>query len=168
METSQVFHLLKLGPSLSKLDFYWDSLWWKFCWVLMDDVERWYLYRNVSKPSSYLMSPPRLSQWISRRHKRPGFDPWVRNIPRRRAWQPTPIYGQRSLVGYSPWSHKESDTTDRLHAHVHTHTQIAKNSAKNHLTVGVSGDPSIPDCLLAPGGRMFYLFFNKHGLFCIK
>ena len=23
-------------------------------------------------------------------------------------------HGQRSLVGYSPWSHKESDTTERL------------------------------------------------------
>ena len=33
------------------------------------------------------------------------------------AWQPTPIFlsgeshGQKSLVGYSPWSHKESDIT---------------------------------------------------------
>ena len=38
-------------------------------------------------------------------------------MPRRRAWQPTPVFlpgeflGQRSLVGYSP---KESDTTERL------------------------------------------------------
>ena len=24
----------------------------------------------------------------------------------------------RSLVGYSPWGHKESDTTERLHVHV--------------------------------------------------
>ena len=23
-------------------------------------------------------------------------------------------HGQRSLVGYSPWAHKESDTTERL------------------------------------------------------
>ena len=43
-----------------------------------------------------------------RRHKRGGFDPWVRKIPWRRAWQPTPVLllgesdGQRSLVGYSP------------------------------------------------------------------
>ena len=28
------------------------------------------------------------------------------------AWK---SYGQRSLVGYSPWGHKESDTTERLH-----------------------------------------------------
>ena len=34
-----------------------------------------------------------------------GFDPWVRKIPWRRAWQPIPVFlpgeshGQRSLVG---------------------------------------------------------------------
>ena len=39
----------------------------------------------------------------------------------RRKWQSTPVllpgksHGQRSLVGYSPWGHKESDTTERLH-----------------------------------------------------
>ena len=26
-------------------------------------------------------------------------------------------HGQRSLVGYSPWGHKESDTTERLGMH---------------------------------------------------
>ena len=26
-------------------------------------------------------------------------------------------HGQRSLVGYSPWGHKELDTTERLHFH---------------------------------------------------
>ena len=53
--------------------------------------------------------------------RRPGFDPWVRKIPWRRQWQPTPVFlpgkfhGRRSLVGYSPRSHKESDTTEQLH-----------------------------------------------------
>ena len=48
------------------------------------------------------------------------FDPWVRKIPWRRKWQSTPLFlpekshGQRSLVGYSPWDHKQSDTTERL------------------------------------------------------
>ena len=44
----------------------------------------------------------------------------------KRAWQSTPVFllgespwtenphGQWSLVGYSPWGHKESDTTERL------------------------------------------------------
>ena len=47
---------------------------------------------------------------------RPRFDPWVGKIPWRRKWQPTPVllpeksHGQRSLVDYSPWGCKESDT----------------------------------------------------------
>ena len=42
-------------------------------------------------------------------------------IPWRRKWQPTPVllpgksHGWKSLVGYSQWGHKESDTTERLH-----------------------------------------------------
>ena len=37
------------------------------------------------------------------------FHPWLRKIPWRRKWQPTPVFlpgkshGHRSLVGYSPW-----------------------------------------------------------------
>ena len=55
-----------------------------------------------------------------RRHKRLGFYPWMGKIPWRRAWQPTPgflpgeSHWQRSLVGYSPWNHTESDTTEWL------------------------------------------------------
>ena len=50
------------------------------------------------------------------------FDPWVRKIPWRRKWQPTPVFspgkshGQRSLVGLRPWGHKESDTTEHIRA----------------------------------------------------
>ena len=45
--------------------------------------------------------------------RRLGFDPWVRKICWSGKWQPTPVFlprkshGQRSLVGYSPWGHKE-------------------------------------------------------------
>ena len=48
----------------------------------------------------------------------PGFDPWVGKIPWRRKWRPTPVllpgkfHAQKSLVGYSPWGCKESDTTE--------------------------------------------------------
>ena len=43
-----------------------------------------------------------------KRHKRHGFDPWVRSMPWRRKWKPTPVFlpreshGQRSLAGYGP------------------------------------------------------------------
>ena len=44
------------------------------------------------------------------------FDPWVGKIPRRRTWQPTPVFlpgeTRRSLVGYSRQDHKESDMTE--------------------------------------------------------
>ena len=55
-----------------------------------------------------------------RRGKNLEIDPWVGKIPCSRTWQPTPVFlpgefhGQRSLVGYSPWGCKESDTTEWL------------------------------------------------------
>ena len=44
-------------------------------------------------------------------------------VLRRRQWQPTPVllpgksHEQRSLVGYSPWGHEESYSTEQLHFH---------------------------------------------------
>ena len=55
--------------------------------------------------------------------RRPGFNHWVWNFPWRRKWQPTPVllpgkfHGRRSLVGYSPWDHKELDMTEWLRFH---------------------------------------------------
>ena len=52
--------------------------------------------------------------------RRPGFSPWVGKIPWWRTWKPTPVFlpgefhGQRSLAGYSPLGHKESDVTEQL------------------------------------------------------
>ena len=40
------------------------------------------------------------------------FEPWVRKIPWRREWQPTPVFlpgefnRQSSLTGHSPWDRK--------------------------------------------------------------
>ena len=62
------------------------------------------------------------------------FDRWVRKISWRRKWQIAPVFlpgkshGQRRLMGYSPWRHKESDMAKQrsVHAHAraqtHTHT----------------------------------------------
>ena len=53
-------------------------------------------------------------------------DPW------KRVWQLTPVFlpgeshGQRSLIGYGPWGHEESDTTEQLSiACIHTYIQLA-------------------------------------------
>ena len=48
---------------------------------------------------------------------RPRFNPWVRKIPWRRKWQPTPVllpgkfHGWRNLI---QWNCKELDTTEQL------------------------------------------------------
>jgi len=47
-----------------------------------------------------------------------GSIPGLGRFPQRREWQPTPVslpgefHGQRSLAGYSPRGHRESDTTE--------------------------------------------------------
>ena len=53
----------------------------------------------------------------ARHYRRCELHPWVRKIPWRRKWQPIAIFlpgkshGQRSLVGYNPWSHEELNMT---------------------------------------------------------
>ena len=66
-----------------------------------------------------------------RRCKRCRFDPWIRKISWRRAWQPPLVFlpgephGPRGLVGYIPWDHRESDATRwPTHTHTHTHTSL--------------------------------------------
>ena len=85
--------------------------------------------QDLSTLGSYCYQSYRWLPWWLRRLSdclqcgRPGFNPWVRKIPWRKKWQSTPVllpgksHGQRSLVGYSPWGPKESDTTERLHFH---------------------------------------------------
>ena len=54
----------------------------------------------------------------------------------RMAWKPTPVFlpgephGQRSLVGYIPWGHKESDMTERLNMPALTLTSLMDVNAK--------------------------------------
>ena len=55
-----------------------------------------------------------------------GLIPRVRKIPWRRKWQPALLFlpgeshGQWSLVGYSPWGHRESNVTEQPITHTHT------------------------------------------------
>ena len=60
-------------------------------------------------PLSMELSQARILEWVARRRKQ----------------QPTPVllpgkfHGERSLTGYSPQGHKESDTTEQLHCVYH-------------------------------------------------
>ena len=70
------------------------------------------------------------SACLCRRCRRHRFNPWVRKISWMRAQLPTPVflpgefYEQRSLAGCNPWAHKESDMSERLEAHTHTHLSM--------------------------------------------
>ena len=65
--------------------------------------------------------------WALLIKKLPVLGTWVQSLgqedPLKEAWQPTPVflpgecYGQRSLAGYSPWSHIESGMTEQLGTH---------------------------------------------------
>ena len=76
-----------------------------------------------------------VSQTVKKlQYRGPGFDPWVGNIPWMRKWLPTPVllpgdsHGQRSLVGYSPWSCQKSDMTEWLSTHTtHNLTSLLNN-----------------------------------------
>ena len=90
--------LLKNLPAIQ------ESLFWFLGWE--DPLKKGYTTHSSSLG---------LPWWL-----RSGFDPWARKIPWRMAWQFSPVFllgeshGQRSLVGYSWWGHKESDVTEWL------------------------------------------------------
>ena len=80
----------------------------------------------------------------------------VRNIPWKKASQATPVFlpekshGQRSLVGYSPWSHREPDrhnwATQHTHTHTHTHSDLIVVFVQllSHVQLCDSMDSSTP------------------------
>ena len=53
---------------------------------------------------------------------------WVGKIPWRREWLPTPVFWPVEFHGlYSPWGHKELDTTEQLSLfHFHTCLMVSE------------------------------------------
>ena len=119
-----------------------------------------------------------------RRRRWHRFDPWVREIPWRRKWHPTPVFlpgqshVQRSLLGYSPWGCKKSDMTECL-AHTHTHIQLLGKKKKERgfsilsLCINISqniisrkakyGIVCVADYILRKGGKeslYLYLYYS--------
>ena len=55
------------------------------------------------------------------------------------AWE---IPWMGSLVGYSPWGHEESDTTERLHFHFHAlENEMATHSSVLAWRIPGTGEP---------------------------
>ena len=64
-----------------------------------------------------------------RRHKRHGFNPWVRKIPWRRSWQPTPIF----LPGESQWQRSLAVTVHRVAKSWRQVKQLSMHECEFHL-----------------------------------
>ena len=80
-------------------------------------------------------------------------DSYERSKKGRRAWPPTAVFlpgeahRQRSLVGCSPWGHRESDTPERL-----THIRASLGGSDGKESAYNEGDPgSIPGSGRSPG-----------------
>ena len=84
--------------------------------TLIHSTQKWKIFRS----STFAIGFPGGSDGKESACGRPRFDPWVGKIPWRKEWISTPVFlpgechGQRSLVGYSPKSRKESDMTEQL------------------------------------------------------
>ena len=83
-----------------------------------------------------------LPWWLSQERihlqcRRPGFNPWVRNIPWRRKWLPAQVvfpresHGQKSLLGYSSQGCKVLNMTEWLSMH----TRIYKLPTRESLQI---------------------------------
>ena len=89
---------------------------------------RWMGSAGLTFPAHFLIT------WISLvaqmvKHLHTIWETWVQSLGWKiswwRKWQPTPVFlpekshRWRSLVGYSPWGRKESDTTEWFHFSYH-------------------------------------------------
>ena len=76
--------------------------------------------------------------------KRHGFGPWVRKIPWKSTWQPSPVFllreshGQRSLAGYSPWHCRVRHNWSKLAQHTAIHWYISEFYSKDLEAAGVT------------------------------
>ena len=86
-----------------------------------------------------------------RRHRRHGFNPWVRKIPWRRKWLPTPVF----LPGESLWTRGPWWAT--VHGVTESWTQLSTHSCRELQVLQISaqlslfwGDPQGSSCLSNP------------------
>ena len=82
--------------------------------VKLTRILKIFLARFTKQKNTFLLvtNPPTIAGDVRGEGSIPGSG----RSPGGRTWQPAPVFlgeshGQRSLAGYSPWGHKESDTT---------------------------------------------------------
>ena len=104
------------------------------------------IYQQGFPGGSEIKNPPTMQEtWETQ------VDLWVGNIPCRRNWQLTPVFllgksqGSRSLAGYIPRSHEESDRTEQLSMQEHASTKkIQQKSDCFNPPLGYAHDSCVP------------------------
>ena len=110
---------------------------------LVMDREAWHAaIHGVAKNRTQLSNwtdwtdSPLVAQMVKNPPSMQGSDPCFGKSPWRREWQPTPVFfpgkfcEQRSLVGYSPWGCKKSNTTEPL-THILPQTPLPSRLPRN-------------------------------------
>ena len=130
--------------------------------------------QNQNDANKTQVSSHWLPRWLTgtesacqcRRSRRPGFDPWVGEIPWRRKLQPAPVFlpgifhGQRSLVGYSPWGLEVSDMIECACTQT-TLVLCSGPSTTSFFTQGKAEVLTRPTNLFMIGYVSFILFTNS-------
>ena len=63
-----------------------------------------------------------------KRHKRPGFHPWVRKITWRRKWQPAPVFLPEKSHGQKNLWATVHEVTKTLHNRAHTQAKAVTSN----------------------------------------
>jgi len=122
-----------------------SQLHWRYIWEIL--VLIWYL-RGF--PGGTSGKEPACQCRRCKRHK---FYPWVRKIPRRRAWQPTPSClknptdrGAWQAVAYRIAKSRTGLKQLSTHARTHTHTHLVlKIIRQNRKGVKIKGGGLTPE-----------------------
>ena len=84
----------------------WELVFYSFVYAPRKGITRSYgssIFNFVRSPHTVFWAQWwRIHLWC-RRHRRQGFNPWVRKIPWRRAWQPTPVFLPGESYGQGAW-----------------------------------------------------------------
>ena len=76
-------------------------------------LHMWYSFLGTSLVAQRIKRLPSMQEtWV---RSLGGKDPLEKEMATHSVFLPRKPHGWRSLVGYSPWSHKESDTTELLY-----------------------------------------------------
>ena len=143
----------------------WDNTWWESQICSCSELGAVTRASGSYAQERHWWCSGQESACQCRGHRRYGFD--VGKIPWNRKWQPIPVFlpgkshGQRSLEGYSPWCHKESDMTEVLNTHIHRklcshkhawtyiHTHIHAHLNQSQLGFRSTPESCFTQCLIS-------------------